>query len=62
MSPDPSVSHQRVSMKLSATFSNFFEQNYCSVFAAPFYVRLFKKNKDDEKITTVVQPDLLRYL
>ena len=58
MSPAPNVSHQTVSIKLSAMLYNFFENNKCNVFAAPFDVRLYKKNIADEKVLTVVQPDL----
>jgi Uma2 family endonuclease len=48
-------------MKLSGRFNNFFEDKDCSVFAAPFDVRLYDRKKSllaSKDITTVVQPDI----
>lgn len=56
MSPAPSVAHQKVSMNLSSDMSIFFKKKPCSLFAAPFDVRL--PIKSTKKDTTVVQPDL----
>jgi Uma2 family endonuclease len=59
MAPAPNLSHQRVSMRLTKTFLNYFEGHKCELFSAPFDVRLSKKLGDSDKlITTVVQPDL----
>ena len=60
MSPAPSTSHQKISMKLTGRLYNFFELHPCNLFAAPFDVRLLdkKKSKKDNEIFTVVQPDL----
>lgn len=56
MSPAPSMSHQKVSNNLSGCFYENFKRKPCSVFQAPFDVRLpIKATKKD---TTVVQPDL----
>ena len=56
MSPAPSMSHQRVSQNLSGCFYENFKRKPCSVFVAPFDVRL--PLKSEKKDTTVVQPDL----
>ena len=58
MSPAPNLGHQKVSANLFLCLGNFFDNQTCTVFSAPFDVRLFKKNKNDEKVTTVVQPDI----
>jgi len=58
MSPAPNTFHQRVSGVVSKRLSVFLEGKKCEVFAAPFDVRLTKKSKRDEDITTVVQPDI----
>jgi Uma2 family endonuclease len=59
MSPAPNMKHQRVSMKLSVEFGTYFKKHKCSLFAAPFDVRLTPLTKDkSNKIHTVVQPDL----
>jgi Uma2 family endonuclease len=61
MSPAPNVKHQRVSMNLSRSLSNFFNRKQCQVFAAPFDVRLYNRKKSiltSKELYTVVQPDL----
>jgi Uma2 family endonuclease len=60
MSPAPSTSHQKISMRLTGGLFNFFEKHPCHLFAAPFDVRLLdkKKSTQDAAIHTVVQPDL----
>jgi Uma2 family endonuclease len=61
MSPAPNVGHQRISMTLSRSLSNFFNHKKCQVFAAPFDVRLYNRKKSllaSQDIHTVVQPDL----
>lgn len=56
MSPAPSSNHQRISQNINGYFYTFFKKKSCSVFVAPFDVRLpIKSAKRD---TTVVQPDL----
>ena len=59
MSPAPSSEHQRILRKLSGCIGNFLEGRECEVFFAPFDVRLPDISQADEKITTVVQPDLV---
>jgi Uma2 family endonuclease len=61
MSPAPNVTHQSVSMHLSGIFYPFLKHKDCRLFAAPFDVRLYDKNKSkvaNIDIFTVVQPDL----
>ena len=50
--------HQKISWKLSGILFYYFKNQSCSAFAAPFDVRLIKKSKADQKVTTVVQPDI----
>lgn len=57
MSPAPNVSHQRVAGNLFKEIATYVEGKKCEVFFAPFDVRLPAQNKDD-KIVTVVQPDI----
>ncbi|OOG72796.1 Uma2 family endonuclease [Algoriphagus sp. A40] len=54
----PRMSHQKVSIRLSAEFFNFLKGKSCQVFHAPFDVRLPVKSKRNQDIDTVVQPDL----
>jgi Uma2 family endonuclease len=60
MSPAPGSTHQRISMDLSRQFSTFLKGKPCKVFAAPFDVRLSEKSGiTDDKLETVVQPDIV---
>lgn len=58
MSPAPNLIHQKISQQINMALLNFLSGHRCEVFAAPFDVRLTRKSKKDEEITTVVQPDL----
>jgi Uma2 family endonuclease len=61
MSPAPNVKHQQISFRMSGKFYNYFRNQPCRVFCAPFDVRLLDKKKSekgDKNIYTVVQPDL----
>jgi Uma2 family endonuclease len=61
MSPAPKRGHQKISINLSARLFHIIEKKrgHCEVYAAPFDVRLPKNNeKEDDKIFTVVQPDV----
>ncbi|MBO9591920.1 MAG: Uma2 family endonuclease [Niabella sp.] len=60
MSPAPSPKHQLISGNLFWEFKSFLKDKPCNVFAAPFDVRLpdSKKQKRDELVFTVVQPDI----
>ena len=56
----PSDIHQRISMALSVQFGSYLIGKKCSVFAAPFDVRLFEEEGDDpHDVDTVLQPDLM---
>lgn len=57
----PNTKHQRVSVRLTTTFNNYFQGNKCEVFVAPFDVRLYNRKKSilaDKDVFTVVQPDI----
>lgn len=56
MSPAPGSLNQRVSFKLGVALDKCFQGKSCSIFAAPFDVRL--PIPSAKKDTTVVQPDL----
>jgi Uma2 family endonuclease len=58
MSPAPNRMHQKVSSNLHGSFWNVFNSTACNLYAAPFDVRLVKTKKNDQKVTTVIQPDL----
>jgi Uma2 family endonuclease len=58
MSPAPSRYHQEVSGNLHGLLWNSFSKNICNLYAAPFDVRLVKAKSQDEKVVTVVQPDM----
>jgi Uma2 family endonuclease len=60
MSPAPNTSHQKILGKFHLEIGSFFKNHYCQAFLAPFDVRLAKKDQlvTDQKIYTVVQPDL----
>ena len=60
MSLAPSTEHQGISFKLSGILYDFLKDKQCKAFAAPFDVRLAESKDDaDEKIETVVQPDIV---
>jgi Uma2 family endonuclease len=58
MSPAPSSRHQRLSLEFATEINNYLRKSSCKVFAAPFDVRLYKSEIDNNAITTVVQPDI----
>jgi Uma2 family endonuclease len=58
MSPAPNRKHQQLSANLFGLLWLFLRNQPCQVFSAPFDVRLPRKSKKDEDITTVVQPDI----
>jgi Uma2 family endonuclease len=57
MSPAPKRIHQGVAGKLFMTLGGYFYSKPCEVYIAPFDVRL-SRSKNNNLITTVVQPDL----
>lgn len=58
MSPAPSVIHQQVSRELLGEIRDHIKSSPCQVFHAPFDVRLPIKSASDQKIDTVLQPDI----
>lgn len=58
MSPASGTNHQKVSGYLYIELGIFLRKNSCQLFSAPFDVRLSRKSKENEKISTVLQPDL----
>lgn len=60
MSPAPSSSHQDISMNLIRIIDRVFYKTPCKFYAAPFDVRLvnYKESTPENKILSVVQPDL----
>jgi Uma2 family endonuclease len=58
-SPAPRRVHQKIQLIISNGFYNYFKENKCEVYTAPFDVRLIKnKGKKDQQPNTVVQPDI----
>ena len=58
MSPAPNRYHQEISGNLYFNFAKILKKGTCNLYAAPFDVRLQKIQANDEKVITVVQPDL----
>lgn len=58
MSPAPNIIHQLISGNVFALLKNATKGTVCKTFTAPTDVRLFTKGANNERITTVVQPDL----
>lgn len=60
MSPAPNTSHQKIALNLALAFGNYFKNQPCNLFIAPFDVRLLdsKKSTENKSVFTVVQPDL----
>jgi Uma2 family endonuclease len=62
MSPAPNEKHQRISSRLHTDIGYFFKKHSkCSLYSAPFDVRLLnskKSKKANKEIYTVVQPDI----
>jgi len=61
MSPAPRLAHARVNTKIMLNLGSIIMRNKgnCEVFTAPFDVRLPKNGEtEDNKIDTVVQPDI----
>jgi len=59
MTPAPSRQHQEMAMELSGILWSFFKDHPCKVFPAPFDVRFPSTDESDDKIDTVVQPDIV---
>lgn len=59
MSPAPSSEHQRILMEIAAQLHTYLRDKSCTVFPAPFDVRLPRGEERDGEIENVVQPDLV---
>ncbi len=59
MSPAPLTKHQVIVGRIFAELERFLRRKTCQAFIAPFDVRLVRQNPvSNERITTVVQPDI----
>jgi len=58
MSPAPTRKHQDIFRNLFKEFVVYLEDKDCTVYAAPFDVRLPDGFQTDDEIKTVVQPDI----
>jgi Uma2 family endonuclease len=58
MSPAPTRKHQELLTIILTEFYNHLKDKNCSVYAAPFDVRLPDSFQADNEIKTVVQPDI----
>lgn len=56
--PTPLRIHQKFLVEILVQIGNYLEEKTCEVYVAPFDVRLPKQDEPDEKIDTVVQPDI----
>ncbi len=55
----PNTKHQEILRNIFIPIGVFLKKQPCKVFAAPFDIRLPVKNKkNDDEVTTVVQPDI----
>lgn len=59
VSPAPRTAHQRILLEIGSQSRNALQGHRCQPFVAPFDVRLPEGSKADEKIKTVVQPDVV---
>lgn len=58
MCPAPTRIHQEFVVELTRQIANALAGKPCRVYAAPFDVRLPKADEPDDRVDTVVQPDL----
>jgi Uma2 family endonuclease len=59
MTPSPSRSHQKISAALVNAIYQYLKGKNCEVYYAPFDVRLPEGDEENNKIKTVVQPDIV---
>ncbi len=59
MSPAPSPVHQELLVEISRQIGNYLKAKPCSLYVAPFDVRLESDETSEEEIYTVVQPDIV---
>ncbi|MCI5147813.1 MAG: Uma2 family endonuclease [Candidatus Electrothrix sp. MAN1_4] len=58
MSAAPSRFHQEISMELARQLSNYLLDHSCSVYPAPFDIRLPAAHESSDTSSTVLQPDI----
>jgi Uma2 family endonuclease len=59
MTPAPASKHQYISWIIASELYGYLKGKKCNAYPAPFDVRLpRKRNDDDKKVFTVVQPDI----
>jgi len=58
MTPAPSRVHQEVIVELARQIGNFLLDRSCRVYVSPFDVRLPDADEADDRVETVVQPDI----
>jgi Uma2 family endonuclease len=58
MGPAPTRRHQEVALELVRQIADALEGSPCRPYIAPFDVRLPRADEADEKVDTVVQPDI----
>jgi len=54
----PNRMHQEISSYIHGMIFIYLQDKSCKVYSAPFDVRIPRKNKDDEDVITVLQPDI----
>jgi Uma2 family endonuclease len=59
MAPAPTLDHQDIAGEIYRQIANALEGKPCRAFIAPVDVRLPKAGEADERVDTVVQPDVL---
>lgn len=58
MSPAPTRVHQKLVLEIAAQVHGFLRGGPCEVYVAPFDVRLPRADEADDRVDTVVQPDI----
>jgi Uma2 family endonuclease len=58
MSPAPTRAHQGLVLEIAAQAHAFLRDGPCQVYVAPFDVRLPRTDESDDRVDTVVQPDI----
>ncbi|OOQ57246.1 hypothetical protein BC343_14105 [Mucilaginibacter pedocola] len=58
MTPAPNLYHQDISAVVSGELYDYLRGKPCKVYSAPFDVRLPRTDKANDKVYTVVQPDV----
>ena len=59
MAPPPTLEHQDFAGEIYRQLANALQGKPCRVFVAPLDVRLPKAEEADERVDTVLQPDVL---